>query len=314
MIQRVVLVAPRGFCAGVVRAVDIVERALQVYGAPVYVRRPIVHNPHVVARLAAKGAIFVQEIDEVPPGALVIFSAHGVAPSVWQAAAARGLDVLDATCPLVTKVHREVRRYLEEGYEVVLIGHAGHDEVVGTLGQAPGRIHLVERPEDVERLVIANSQRVACVTQTTLSPEDVAPVMAALERRFPGLVRPSTADICFATRNRQDAVRWLAHRVDVVLVLGDTSSSNAQRLREVAAWTGTPAYLVGRITELDPAVLAHARVLGLTAGASTPEELVHEAVTHFRAQGAVVEEVTLQVEHTWFPLPDFATHRAGMAS
>ncbi|MER3403755.1 MAG: 4-hydroxy-3-methylbut-2-enyl diphosphate reductase [Chloroflexota bacterium] len=314
MVDRVVLVAPRGFCAGVVRAVDIVERALVVYGAPVYVRRPIVHNSHVVARLAAKGAIFVQEIDEVPPGAIVVFSAHGVAPSVRQAAAARGLDILDATCPLVAKVHREVRCYLQKGYEVVLIGHADHDEVVGTLGQAPGRIHLVERPEDVNRLGIANFQRVACVTQTTLSPEEVAPIMEALGRRFPGLVQPPTEDICFATRNRQEAVRWLAQQVEIVLVLGDTSSSNAQRLREVALRTGTSAYLIGRITEFDPAVLRHARLVGLTAAASTPEEVVHEAVAHFRAEGAVVEEVTLQVEHTWFPLPGFTAQRVGMTS
>jgi 4-hydroxy-3-methylbut-2-enyl diphosphate reductase len=303
MVERLIVVAPRGFCAGVVRAVELVELALARLGAPVYVRRAIVHNPHVVRRLEQMGAVFVQEVEDVPAGAPVIVSAHGVAPVVRHAAAARGLALIDATCPLVAKVHQEVLRFVAGGYDVILVGHAGHDEVIGTLGQVPGRVHLVQRPEDVAGVVVRDPGRVACVTQTTLSPDDVAPVVDALRARFPALAQPRVDDICFATKNRQAAVRWLARQVDVVLVLGDPTSSNSVRLREVATAEGTPAYLLGRIDELQSSWLEGATAAGLTAGASTPEALVQEAVEYFRARGATVHEEVLETERLQFSLP-----------
>jgi 4-hydroxy-3-methylbut-2-enyl diphosphate reductase len=302
MIERVVVVSPRGFCAGVVRAIETVERALALFPPPVYVRRAIVHNAHVVARLASAGAIFVEELDEVPSDAVVVLSAHGVSPSMHEQARARGLRVIDATCPLVAKVHREVRRFSQLGFDVLLIGQAGHDEVVGTLGQAPG-VRLVEPGSDVSRLRVADPQRVACVMQTTLSQQDTAPVVDQLRQRFPALAEPMAADICFATRNRQTAIAWLAGKVDVVLVVGDRTSSNSRRLREAASATGTPAYLIGSVADLRDAWLADARVVGVSAGASTPEHLVADVVHHFRCDGAIVQREAFLDEHVSFSLP-----------
>lgn len=309
--ERVVLVSPRGFCAGVVRAIATVERALAVFPPPVYVRRAIVHNAHVVARLAAAGAIFVDDLSQVPTGAVVVLSAHGVPPSVHEQAQARDLRVVDATCPLVTKVHREVRRYSRLGFDVLLIGHAGHDEVVGTLGQAPD-VRLIEDVADVVCLSTAHPNRVACVTQTTLSPQDVAPVIDALRERFPGLVQPTAADICYATRNRQAAVIWLARNVDVILIVGDRSSSNSWRLREAATAVGTPAYLIGSVAELQDGWLAEAAVVGVSAGASTPEGIVAEVVDRLCGEGAVLQEEVVLDEHVSFGLPsEVARPRSG---
>jgi len=272
----VVLASPRGFCAGVERAIEIVERALDLFPHPVYVRHEIVHNRYVVDRLKAMGAVFVEELDQVPDGATVIFSAHGVAAGVVAAARERGLDVIDATCPLVTKVHLEVRRHHREGREVVLIGHAGHPEVLGTMGQVAGGVLLVATPEDVDRLVVKDPERLAFVTQTTLSVDDTAHVVAALRARFPAIVGPAREDICYATQNRQEAVKRLAERCDLVLVLGAPNSSNSNRLREVAEVRGRRAFLIERADDIDPAWLAGVRTVGITAGASAPEVLVAE--------------------------------------
>jgi 4-hydroxy-3-methylbut-2-en-1-yl diphosphate reductase len=301
-VRRVLLVRPRGFCAGVARAVETVERALARYGAPVYVRRAIVHNAHVVGQLAGRGAIFVDELDRVPDGAVVVFSAHGVARRVELQAAGCGLRVVDATCPLVEKVHREVEQFAAEGYDVVLVGHAGHDEVVGTLGRARG-VRLVTTPEDVARLEVGDPDRVACVTQTTLSIEDVAAVVGALQARFPALRMPAAGDVCYATRNRQRGARWLASRCDALLVLGDQSSSNAHRLREVGRAAGCPSFLVGSVAEVEAGWLADVETLGITAAASTPESVVEQAVEYFAAAGAVVDEETLALEPAYFPPP-----------
>ena len=302
MIERVVVVSPRGFCAGVVRAIETVERALGRFPAPVYVRRAIVHNAHVVARLAAAGAIFVEELDEVPIGSVVVLSAHGVAASVYEQARARRLRVIDATCPLVAKVHHEVRRFTEAGFDVLLVGRAGHDEVVGTLGQVPG-VLLAEPGSDVSRLDVADPERVACVMQTTLSHQDTEPLVEQLRKRFPALAEPAAEDICFATRHRQAAIAWLAGRVDVVLVVGDRTSSNSQRLCESASATGTPAHLIGGVAELRAAWFADARVVGVSAGASTPESLVVGVVEHLRREGANVQEEFFLDEHVAFALP-----------
>ena len=302
MVRRVVVVSPRGFCAGVVRAIATVERALAILPPPVYVRRAIVHNARVVARLAEAGAVFVDDVDDVPPGAVVIFSAHGVSVDVYSRAAARGLRVVDATCPLVTKVHQEVRRFRDAGDDVVLIGHAGHDEIVGTLGQAAG-VKLVEDLADVAGMTVSDPLNVACVTQTTLSEEELAPILAALQARFPGLSRPAVSDICYATSNRQGAVRWLAGITDVVLVIGDPSSSNSRRLRDVAAATGTAAHLISEIADLDDSWLADRDVFGVTAGASTPEDIVESVVDHLRKGGAVVQEEVFVEERISFRLP-----------
>lgn len=301
-LRRVVLVSPRGFCAGVVRAITTVERALAMFGPPVYVRRAIVHNAHVVGRLAAAGAVFVNDLEEVPRNSVVVLSAHGVARSVRGQATARELHVLDATCPLVAKVHDEVRRFSDLGFEVILIGHAGHDEVLGTLGQAPD-VRLIEHVSDVARLPMADSARVACVTQTTLSPNDVVPVIDRLRERFPQLVQPGAADICYATRNRQAAIVWLAANVDVVLVVGDEASSNSRHLQEAAAATGTPAYLIGSLAELQAQWLAGAAVVGVSAGASTPENIVSDIVDHLRRDGAVVEDEVFLDERVSFRWP-----------
>jgi 4-hydroxy-3-methylbut-2-en-1-yl diphosphate reductase len=300
-VRRVLLVSPRGFCAGVVRAIDTVERALEHYGPPVYVRRAIVHNHYVVADLARRGAVFVDELAEVPPDAVVVLSAHGVSRRVEQQAVELGLRAIDATCPLVAKVHREVERFVAEGYQVVLIGHAGHDEVAGTLGRADG-VRLVSTVADVERLEVRDRDRVACVTQTTLVPGEVDRVVAALRARFPRLVLPPSEDVCYATRNRQGAARWLAERSDVVLVLGDRTSSNAQRLREVAS-ARRPAFLLDSIAALDPGWLSGAETIGITAAASTPDLLVQAAAAYFVERGATLVDELLEVEPAFFPTP-----------
>jgi 4-hydroxy-3-methylbut-2-enyl diphosphate reductase len=302
VIERVVVVSPRGFCAGVVRAIATVERALAIFPPPVYVRRAIVHNAHVVAGLAAAGAIFVDELDDVPIGSVVVLSAHGAAASVYEQAQRRGLRVIDATCPLVAKVHHEVRRFSDSGYDVFLIGRAGHDEVIGTLGQAPG-VRLVEPGADVSSLRVNDPARVACVMQTTLSLQDTGPVADRLRERFPTLAEPAAEDVCFATRNRQAAIAWLARRVDVVLVVGDRTSSNSRRLCESARATSTPAYLIGSVAELEDSWLADARVVGVSAGASTPEVVVAGVVDHFRCGGASVEDEPFLHERVSFGLP-----------
>jgi 4-hydroxy-3-methylbut-2-enyl diphosphate reductase len=280
--MRVILAQPRGFCAGVERAIEIVERALEKYGPPIYVRHEIVHNRHVVDRLRAKGVKFVEEVEDVPPGAVTVFSAHGVARAVKDAASERGLPVIDATCPLVSKVHSEGQRYARQGREVVLIGHAGHPEVEGTMGQIPGRVHLISRVDDVATLEVGNPEMLSYVTQTTLSIDDTRAVIDALKARFPTIVGPDTRDICYATQNRQHAVRELAEVVDVILVVGAHNSSNSNRLREIGAELGKPSYLIDDARALDPAWVKNARAVGVTAGASAPEQLVEEVVDRLR--------------------------------
>ena len=303
--MQVVLAEPRGFCAGVDRAVEIVERALERFGEPVYVRHEIVHNRHVVDDLRRRGAIFIEDPAEVPEGAVLVFSAHGVSPAVVAAAEARRLQVIDATCPLVTKVHKQTRRLARQDHEIVMVGHAGHVEVEGTLGQAPGRMHLVESPEDVERLEVANPERLACVTQTTLSVDDTRDVLAALQRRFPAIRLPKSDDICYATQNRQDAVKKLAEDADLVLVVGSPASSNSKRLAEVAVKCGATAYLLQDSSELEPDWLAGAQRVGVTAGASTPEELVQGVLERLRelAPGVEIEYPPEIDEGMVFPLP-----------
>jgi 4-hydroxy-3-methylbut-2-enyl diphosphate reductase len=275
---KVLLASPRGFCAGVVRAIDIVERALELYGAPVYVRHEIVHNRHVVDKLRRKGAIFVEELEEIPEGARTVFSAHGVARSVQQDAKERGLPVLDATCPLVTKVHVQGRRYARAGRTIVLIGHAGHAEVIGTMGQIDAPIHLVSTPQDVAALPLRASTPIAYVTQTTLSVDDTRDVIAALEERFDDVVGPDVADICYATQNRQTAVRDLARASDVLIVVGARNSSNSSRLREIGEEMGVPSYQVDDGSGVDPAWIEGAAAVGITAGASAPDELVDSVI------------------------------------
>ena len=300
----ILLANPRGFCAGVERAIAIVERALQQFGAPIYVRHEVVHNRYVVDGLRAKGAVFVQELDEVPDGATVIFSAHGVPRAVQAAAASRHLRVFDATCPLVTKVHLEVARQRAQGREVVMIGHKGHPEVEGTMGQSPDGMHLVETVADVATLVVAAPDRLAYVTQTTLSMDDAAAIVAALRVRFPAIVGPKKDDICYATQNRQDAVTRLTAACDVVVVVGSPNSSNSNRLREVAVQGGARAYLVDRADELQAAWFSGARRIGVTAGASAPEVLVDEVVASLKglADGTVIED-SHEPEGVSFPLP-----------
>jgi 4-hydroxy-3-methylbut-2-enyl diphosphate reductase len=301
MPKKVLLAAPRGYCAGVERAVEAVERALATYGPPVYVRKQIVHNLHVVRDLEAKGAVFVEEETEVPEGAVVVLSAHGVAPEVYANARARGLTVLDATCPLVTKVHLEARRFAREGRTIVLIGHAGHEEVVGTTGQAPERTVLVQDVEEARRLQVADPTNLAYLTQTTLSVDETNEIVAVLRERFPAIIGPPREDICYATQNRQDAVKEVARRSDVVLVIGSVNSSNSNRLAEVARDAGTPAYLVDDETEVDPGWLEGAEVVGLTSGASAPEWLVERMLAYLAELGATeVEEVTLRTERLRF--------------
>jgi 4-hydroxy-3-methylbut-2-enyl diphosphate reductase len=302
--MQVILANPRGFCAGVDRAIEIVEQALARFGAPIYVRHEVVHNRFVVENLRAKGAVFVEELDEVPDGATVIFSAHGVSQAVRQAAVARGLTVFDATCPLVTKVHVEVARQRRQGTEVVLIGHAGHPEVEGTLGQAADGMYLVETVEDVARLKVRDPENISYATQTTLSLDDTARIVAALRARFPQIHGPKKDDICYATQNRQDAVRTLARRCQVVLVVGSANSSNSNRLREVAEAQGARAWMIDGPDDIRQEWLVGAESIGLTAGASAPEVLVQRVVAQLRAWGAA--EVTDQTgvsEHVIFPLP-----------
>ena len=300
----VLLANPRGFCAGVDRAIAIVEQALARFGAPIYVRHEVVHNRYVVDDLRRKGAIFVESLDEIPDGATVVFSAHGVSRAVRTAAAARGLRVFDATCPLVTKVHAEVVKMREQGREIVMIGHAGHPEVEGTMGQCDDGVHLVESPADVARLVVRDPARLAYVTQTTLSVDDAATVVAALRARFPAIVGPKKDDICYATQNRQDAVKVMSGEVDAVIVVGSRNSSNSNRLREVAANRGVPAYMVDSADDLRPEWLEGRARIGVTAGASAPELLVREVVARLRALGAQsVDERSGVVEHVVFPLP-----------
>ena len=300
----VILANPRGFCAGVDRAIAIVEQALAQFGAPIYVRHEVVHNKFVVDDLRAKGAVFVDELEDVPTGATVVFSAHGVSKAVRAQADARGLTVFDATCPLVTKVHVEIAKMHDQGREIVMIGHAGHPEVEGTMGQCEGGVHLVESVADVARLAVRDPARLAYVTQTTLSVDDAAAVVDALKARFPAIVGPRRDDICYATQNRQDAVKALAPAVDVVIVVGSRNSSNSNRLREVAAHRGIPAYMIDRADELRAEwVSGHARV-GVTAGASAPEVLVRQVVERLQALGATrVDELDGVVEKIVFPLP-----------
>jgi 4-hydroxy-3-methylbut-2-en-1-yl diphosphate reductase len=287
--MRVILAQPRGFCAGVERAIEIVERALEKYGPPVYVRHEIVHNRHVVERLKQMGAVFVEELDEVPTGATTIFSAHGVAHVVEQMADQRELQVIDATCPLVSKVHNEGRRYHAQGREVILIGHAGHPEVEGTMGQIPGGVLLISNVEDVAKLTVKDASKVAYVTQTTLSVDDTRAVIDALKARFPAIVGPDTKDICYATQNRQRAVRELAssYKVEVMLVVGAPNSSNSNRLREIAVELGVPAYLIEDGSGLKPQWLEGVETVGLTAGASAPDELVHDVIEALERLGPV---------------------------
>jgi len=302
--MQILLAKPRGFCAGVDRAIEIVERALQVHGAPIYVRHEIVHNTHVVADLRAKGAVFVDELEQVPAGATVVFSAHGVSKAVRSEAEARGLRVLDATCPLVTKVHVEVERMRAQGREVVMIGHRGHPEVEGTMGQADRGIFLVESVQDVARLEVGDPGQLAYVTQTTLSVDDAAQIVAALRQRFPSIAAPKKADICYATQNRQDAVKMMAPQVDVVIVIGSQSSSNSNRLREVAQRFGVPAHLVDSADDVDPAWLRGRQRIGVTAGASAPESLISALIERLRSLGATdVRELEGVEEHVVFPLP-----------
>ncbi|WP_018294595.1 4-hydroxy-3-methylbut-2-enyl diphosphate reductase [Mariprofundus ferrooxydans] len=304
--KTVILAEPRGFCAGVDRAIEIVERSLAVYGAPVYVRHEIVHNRYVVQDLQAKGAVFIEEVDDAPDGALLIFSAHGVSKAVRESADRRGLRVIDATCPLVTKVHLELLRHYQRGDQVILIGHAGHPEVEGTMGQAPaGAVLLVATPEDVEALQVKDPARLAYVTQTTLSVDDTADVIDALRRRFPLLQGPKREDICYATSNRQAATKELAKASDVVLVIGSKNSSNSNRLREVAERSGSAAWLIDGPEDIDPDWLTPDARIGITAGASAPEVLVNSVIAWLQARGyAGVEVLVVSEENVTFSLPE----------
>jgi 4-hydroxy-3-methylbut-2-en-1-yl diphosphate reductase len=301
----VLLAAPRGCCAGVERAIDIVELALELYGPPVYVRHQIVHNAHVVADLEAKGAVFVEDEAEVPEGGLIVFSAHGVAPQVKERSPAPALRAIDATCPLVTKVHLEAQKYADEGYSIVLVGHAGHQEVIGTMGHAPASITLVETPEDVEHLDLPDPDRVAYLSQTTLSVDEANEVIAARRRRYPQARGPRGDDICYATQNRQDAVKVLARRSDLVLVVGSANSSNSKRMVEVARACGTPAHLIEDADAIDGEWLAGVATVGLTSGASAPEPLVEQVIARLESRpgGVVVETVQVIDEDMHFALP-----------
>jgi 4-hydroxy-3-methylbut-2-en-1-yl diphosphate reductase len=301
---RVVLAQPRGFCAGVERAIEIVERALEKYGPPIYVRHEIVHNRHVVERLRAKGARFVDEIDEIPPGAVTIFSAHGVASAIETRAGERGLPVIDATCPLVSKVHIEGQRYANQGREIILIGHAGHPEIEGTMGRITGKVHLISRPEEVAGLKVGDPAKLAFITQTTLSVDDTRAVIEALKARFPSILGPDTKDICYATQNRQRATLELAKIVDIVLVVGAPNSSNSNRLREIAAEFGVPSYLIEDAKALDPNWLDGVSAVGITAGASAPDELVEELVERLRELDQIeIQRLSGVTENVRFRMP-----------
>jgi 4-hydroxy-3-methylbut-2-enyl diphosphate reductase len=302
--KEILLAQPRGFCAGVDRAIEIVERALQQFGAPIYVRHEIVHNAYVVEDLRSKGAIFIEELDDVPAGNTLVFSAHGVSKAVRAEAEARGLSIFDATCPLVTKVHVEVAKMRKSGCEIIMIGHDGHPEVEGTMGQAEEGMHLVETIDDVAKLRVANPENLAYVSQTTLSVDDTAEIIEALKARFPAIQEPKKGDICYATTNRQEAVKFMAPQVEVVVVVGSPNSSNSNRLREVARKMGTPAYMVDRADQIDPAWLEGHQRIGVTAGASAPEVLVQAVIDRLKELGAKsVRPLEGVEENVTFPLP-----------
>ena len=308
---QILLAEPRGFCAGVDRAIDIVERALEIHGAPIYVRHEIVHNRFVVQSLRDKGAVFIDELDQAPTGSIVVFSAHGVSLAVREEAEERGLKVFDATCPLVTKVHIEVKKMHEAGHEIIMIGHRGHPEVEGTLGQARGRMYLVETPEDVEQLVVENPENLAFVTQTTLSVDDAAMVTQALKDRFPNIVAPKKSDICYATQNRQDAVKMMAPDCDIFFVVGSVNSSNSNRLREVAERLNCPSYLIDGPESIKPEWLQDKQTIGITAGASAPEVLVQDVIQRLKELGALsVRKVAGIEENVSFPLPKELSRKA----
>ncbi|MBI5864523.1 MAG: 4-hydroxy-3-methylbut-2-enyl diphosphate reductase [Planctomycetes bacterium] len=303
-----ILAKPRGFCAGVERAIRVVELAIEEFGAPVFVRKEIVHNSHVVARLRERGAVFVEELDEVPTGSVAILSAHGSPPEVFESARKASLRLIDATCPLVTKVHMEVRRYARKGYRVILIGHAGHDEVIGTMGQAPDRTVLVENVADVAGLEIADAEKGVILTQTTLSQDDTAEIVAALRRKFPFLELPPSDDICYATQNRQNAVKQIAGSVELLLVVGSRNSSNSRRLTEVARARGVASYLIDGPQDIDDAWLRDAHVVGVTSGASAPEDVVQAVVAHLNERGVMAwAQVDAPDENVVFNLPPFTT-------
>jgi 4-hydroxy-3-methylbut-2-enyl diphosphate reductase len=302
--NEILLAQPRGFCAGVDRAIEIVERALRQFGAPIYVRHEIVHNAYVVADLRAKGAIFIEKLEDVPPGNTLVFSAHGVPKAVRVEAEGRGLQVFDATCPLVTKVHVEVAKMRKQGCEIIMIGHDGHPEVEGTMGQSEEGMHLVETVADVATLVVANPESLAYVSQTTLSVDDTAEIIAALKARFPNIIEPKKGDICYATTNRQEAVKFMAPQVEVVIVVGSPNSSNSNRLREVAEKMGTPAYMVDSASQLESQWIAGKLRIGVTAGASAPQVLVDAVIARLKEFGARSVRVLEGVEeHVTFPLP-----------
>jgi 4-hydroxy-3-methylbut-2-enyl diphosphate reductase len=304
MDNEILLAQPRGFCAGVDRAIEIVERALQQFGAPIYVRHEIVHNAYVVADLRNKGAIFIEELADVPPGNTLIFSAHGVPKSVRAEAEARGLKIFDATCPLVTKVHVEVAKMRRQGCQIIMIGHQGHPEVEGTMGQAEEGMFLVETLADVERLQLGDPELLAYVSQTTLSVDDTAEIIAALKRKYPSIIEPKKGDICYATTNRQEAVKFMAPQVDIVIVVGSPNSSNSNRLREVAQKMGTPAHMIDNADQIDPQWLVGKLRIGVTAGASAPEVLVEAVIARLKQLGArSVRALDGALEHVTFPLP-----------
>lgn len=302
--MKIILANPRGFCAGVNMAIDSLERALELFGTPLYVYHEIVHNRHVVERFRKRGVVFVDRIEEIPSNSVVLYSAHGVAPAIRAAAVERNLNAIDATCPLVTKVHLEAIRFAKEGYTILLIGHEGHDEVVGTIGEAPGNIRLVQDEREAETLDLPANAKVAFLTQTTLSVDDAEVIIRALRRRFPHIVGPKKDDICYATQNRQEAVKELVPEVDVVLVLGSQNSSNSLRLAELASSCGKPAYLIDGVNEMNPAWFANAATVLVTAGASAPEDVVQECVDFLqRNYGAIVETRTIREEDVSFHLP-----------
>ena len=304
MEQEILLAQPRGFCAGVDRAIEIVERALAQFGAPIYVRHEIVHNAYVVEDLRSKGAIFIEDLDDVPAGNTLVFSAHGVSKAVRAEAASRGLTIFDATCPLVTKVHVEVAKMRRLGCEIIMIGHDGHPEVEGTMGQAEEGMHLVETVDDVATLAVANPENLAYVSQTTLSVDDTADIIAAIKARYPNVTEPKKGDICYATTNRQEAVKFMAPQVEVVIVVGSPNSSNSNRLREVAEKKGTPAYMVDNASQIDPQWLLGKQRIGVTAGASAPEVLVQAVIDRLKELGACsVRALEGVEEHVTFPLP-----------